>query len=108
PPVPADGDGGAYREALSDRGRHALDERGCQPLPDDLADPVGPEQTHDPWGVPRAYLPFGRDNRTLLTRDRRLAASVPGALCLGSHQTGEQLREVRDAFPAFPYVVTFD
>jgi hypothetical protein len=49
-----------------------------------------------------------REGRTLLTRDRALAARVPGALCLHSQQIGEQLREVRDAFPSFDYRPTFD
>ena len=49
-----------------------------------------------------------RGGRTLLTRDRSLARRVPGALCLRSHEIGEQLREVRAAFPEFAYVPTFD
>jgi uncharacterized protein with PIN domain len=49
-----------------------------------------------------------REDRTLLTRDRQLAHRVPGALLIRSHAIGEQLREVRDAFPGAPYALTFD
>jgi len=49
-----------------------------------------------------------REGRTLLTRDRQLASRVPGALCLRSQEIGEQLREVRAAFPGFAYRLTFD
>ena len=38
-----------------------------------------------------------REGRTLLTRDRRLAARTPGAILLRSKDVDEQLRELREA-----------
>ncbi len=49
-----------------------------------------------------------RENRILITRDRALAAVVPGALLLRTPRLDEQLRAVREAFPAFSYDITFD
>ncbi len=49
-----------------------------------------------------------RERRVLLTRDRDLAARVPGALLLQSPHLDEQLRAVRRAFPDFRYELTFD
>lgn len=48
------------------------------------------------------------DGRLLLTRDRELAGRTPGSLLIRSPRIGEQLREVRDAFPTFAYSVAFD
>ncbi|MCI4369560.1 MAG: Mut7-C RNAse domain-containing protein, partial [Thermoplasmata archaeon] len=39
------------------------------------------------------------DGRTLLTRDRQLAARTPGSLLIRSHEISEQLLEIRRAFP---------
>jgi uncharacterized protein len=46
--------------------------------------------------------------RTLLTRDRALAARTPGALLLHAHSIGGQLREVRAARPSTSFELRFD
>jgi uncharacterized protein len=46
--------------------------------------------------------------RTLLTRDRALAARTPGALLLHAHSIGGQLREVRAARPEASFEPRFD
>ncbi|MFI5418451.1 MAG: Mut7-C RNAse domain-containing protein [Candidatus Lutacidiplasmatales archaeon] len=47
------------------------------------------------------------DGRTLLTRDRQLAARTPGSLLIRSHEISEQLLEIRRAFPDLSLSVTF-
>lgn len=49
-----------------------------------------------------------REHRTLLTRDRALAARVPGSLLLRTPDLPGQLREVATAFPSLSFVVTLD
>jgi uncharacterized protein with PIN domain len=48
------------------------------------------------------------EGRTLLTRDRALAARVPGALLLRSADLPGQLRELRAAYPTMSVVLSFD
>ncbi|HEV2316229.1 MAG TPA: Mut7-C RNAse domain-containing protein [Thermoplasmata archaeon] len=49
-----------------------------------------------------------REGRTLLTRDRSLAARTPGAVLLGSVQLHDQLLELIRRFPSLPTEVMFD
>lgn len=49
-----------------------------------------------------------REGRTLLTRDRRLAASTPGSLLLESPELGEQIRAVHRAYPTAQWTVRFE
>jgi len=49
-----------------------------------------------------------REGRTLLTRDRRLAAATPGAILLRSVTIDAQWRELRVARPDLATVVRFD
>ncbi|MCI4361372.1 MAG: Mut7-C RNAse domain-containing protein, partial [Thermoplasmata archaeon] len=49
-----------------------------------------------------------RDGRRLLTRDRALAARVPGALLLASPYLPDQLRQLHAEAPDAGYSVTFD
>ncbi len=48
------------------------------------------------------------EGRILLTRDRQLAAGVPGALLLTSADLSDQLRAVRAAYPALRLEVAFE
>ncbi|MCI4319251.1 MAG: Mut7-C RNAse domain-containing protein [Thermoplasmata archaeon] len=49
-----------------------------------------------------------RESRTLLTRDRRLAARRPDAVLLSSGALDGQVRGVRASFPALRFGVRFD
>jgi uncharacterized protein len=48
------------------------------------------------------------EKRVLLTRDRQLASRASGSVLVRSPIIGEQLRQVRDAFPQMAYTPTFD
>lgn len=48
------------------------------------------------------------ERRTLLTRDRLLAARTPGAVLLRTVQVGAQLREVQGAVPGLLWKVRFE
>ncbi len=48
------------------------------------------------------------EDRTLVTRDRALAARTPGAVLLTSPRLGEQWRELRTAHPEIPGEVRFE
>jgi len=48
-----------------------------------------------------------REERFLLTRDRRLAERVPNSLLLSSPDIGEQWRSLRHRFPTLPSEVKF-
>jgi uncharacterized protein len=50
----------------------------------------------------------GAEPRTVLTRDRGLAARTEGALLLRSSEVRGQLREVHARFPMAPFEVRFD
>jgi uncharacterized protein with PIN domain len=49
-----------------------------------------------------------REDRIVLTRDRKLASRVPGSVLLASPYLVDQIRTVRDASPAEPFEVRFD
>jgi uncharacterized protein with PIN domain len=49
-----------------------------------------------------------RENRVLLTRDRRLAAQSPAAILLATGDIAEQYARVRASFPGSPFEVKFD
>jgi uncharacterized protein with PIN domain len=49
-----------------------------------------------------------REHRVLLTRDRALAARVPGALLLRTVDVAGQLREIRQTHPEARFEVRFD
>ncbi len=49
-----------------------------------------------------------REDRVLLTRDRRLAARAPRSLLLDSPEIGAQWRSVRRAYPDLPNDVRFE
>jgi len=49
-----------------------------------------------------------REDRVILTRDRRLAGRAPRSLLLTSPFIADQWREVRAAYPGIPSTVTFD
>lgn len=48
------------------------------------------------------------ERRVLVTRDRRLAASVEGALWIPETQLDDQLRALRRRFPHYPFRPTFE
>jgi len=48
------------------------------------------------------------ERRTIVTRCRALAASVPGSVLLSSLEVDDQLRAVRSAAPTAGFAVTFD
>jgi uncharacterized protein len=59
------------------------------------------------WTDDEIVVRATREARTLITRDRALAARMPGSVLLGSGEIDEQLRAVREALPELPADVTF-